>query len=84
MTFNNTQTTLTITPPVGAPAVYVGGVAIQKLRELLQMPSAVYTYDKTTGVYTGSYGNGSCCNAFSTTQANAVVTIVLDPILCVQ
>ena len=83
MVINNTQTTLTITPAVGAPIVLTGAEALYKLMNIIHQPGAIYTYDRLTGVYTGSFSYGHCCASFATTQANTVITIVLDPILCV-
>lgn len=77
-----TTTTLTITPPVGAAIVLTGAEALDRLEEILESPSSLYTYNKVTGAYTGTFSLGECCMTFTTTQANAVVTITVQPFLC--
>lgn len=77
-----TSTTLTITPPVGAAIVYTGSEALAQLEDILESPSALYAYNKVTGAYTGTFSLGHCCMTFTTTQANAVVTITVQPFLC--
>ena len=83
MVINDTTTTLTITPAVGTPIVLTGAEALYRLEEILESPGSIYSYNRTTGIYSGTFNNGFCCATFATTQANAVINVTLSPILCV-
>lgn len=72
---------VTITPASGTPITFTGVAGNGELQHILSLPSTLYSVD-ATGVYSGTFSNGSCCVDFTATPVTETVIVTVDPVPC--